>query len=280
MNDPLDIIIEGTDKIQQYEELVKVFLQPGEYTIRSIPEGEAGRESGTGETLRYAYQGDWMSLSRHLYEDLARITGKRPKWGILTGIRPVKLADEMGKPGDEVRRLLEDDYLLHGSKAGLVTEILEYQRKTAGSPPERSLALYAGIPFCPTRCLYCSFPSYQGDRKEYGRYLEALKKEIAFCGESLPTQWTVESVYMGGGTPTELSAEELDGLLGQMRRSFDLSSCREFTVEGGRPDTFTEEKLAVLRRHGADRLSINPQTMQQRTLDLIGRRHTDRKSVV
>lgn len=292
----IDIRIIGTEKIQQYEELAKVFLQPGEYRIRGGSGMDPGEQERAGEVLSVdaihlscRFEGDWIPVSRRLYEDLARITGKHPRWGILTGIRPVKLAGELAEeklcgksaedssPADRaaLSRLLQDRYLLHGSKAELVTEILEYQRDKAGEPETGSMALYVGIPFCPTRCLYCSFPSNQVDREEYGRYLEALHEEIAFAGEKTEEAGaSIESVYIGGGTPTELSAAQLDGLLGEIRGRFDLSACREFTVEGGRPDTFTEEKLEILRKWGVDRLSINPQTMKQETLDLIGRRHT------
>ena len=149
------------------------------------------------------------------------------------------------------------------------------QRKRACLPAQKSLSVYIGIPFCPTRCLYCSFTSNQVGEGAILRYLAALEQEIDYAGEAaIRDGFQIESIYIGGGTPTTLDAAQLDSLLGRIRERFDLSHIREFTVEAGRPDTFTEQKLAVLRSHGVDRISINPQTMHQRTLDLIGRRHT------
>ncbi len=137
------------------------------------------------------------------------------------------------------------------------------------------IGLYIGIPFCPTRCVYCSFPSYQADYDSIKKYLEALEYEIRFAGEAAARQGLFpESVYIGGGTPTVLKDEDLSGLLKTIEESFDLGATKEFTVEAGRPDTITESKLVVLRESGVDRISINPQSMKPETLDKIGRRHS------
>lgn len=292
------ISIRGTEKLNLYEELIKVFLQPFQYSLNG--EDAPGQQD---IILEYEYAGDPDELKRRLYRDLKRCTGKAPKWGILTGIRPVKLAYELafgakagaadqsagakehaasgGGENDRVaraRRILEDVYLLHPEKAALTTEILQYQRRTAGDPQDKSLSVYIGIPFCPTRCLYCSFTSNQVGEEEIRRYLAALEREIREVAVMAERDgFRIESVYMGGGTPTTPDAEQLDRLLYTIRQAFRLREdqpLREFTVEAGRPDTITEEKLAILREHGADRISINPQSMQQRTLDVIGRRHT------
>lgn len=271
--------LDGIDNTNQYEELIKVFLPQDQYEIL-----------GTEEAIhRFSFTGDKNQLKRDLYRDLQRETGKTPKWGILTGIRPVKLAGELfdrmadkntgvedgDDPLKQVQKHLEKEYLLHPSKSRLTTEILDYQRRCLGKPQHGSLSMYIGIPFCPTRCLYCSFTSNQVKEPEIARYLEALHKEIAYCGRKLAQrQDRLESLYIGGGTPTTLDAEQLASLLEKIEKSFDLTHLREFTVEAGRPDTITTEKLAVLKDHGVGRISINPQSMKEETLQLIGRAHT------
>ncbi len=273
-------VLKGVEKLHQYEELIKVFLPKDEFEISSeMPDEAEGDADAEGSVLFVAgADEDKDRLKRRLYESLARYTGKRPRWGILTGIRPVKLAGEIYDSCgsmEEMKRVLADRYLVEESKIRLITETLEYQRRTAGRPPEGSVSLYVGIPFCPTRCLYCSFTSNQVERDEADRYLKALCKEIEYCGENLRRRGlSIESMYVGGGTPTSLDEGQLEKLLDRISTSFDLKAVREFTVEAGRPDTFTEKKLELIREAGADRISINPQTMKQATLDLIGRRHT------
>lgn len=259
--------IENTN---QYEELIKEFLQPHEYEITDSD----GAPDGSN-VLSYSYEGDREAVKREIYRDLSRLTGKSPKWGILTGIRPVKLAGELADKGYNPGQYLRENYLLHDRKAALTTEILDYQREKAGRPEKNSLSVYIGIPFCPTRCLYCSFTSNQVADEEISRYLKALHKEIEFAGNAVRQKGLKpESVYFGGGTPTTLSPRQLDELMHKVSDAFDMRNVREYTVEAGRPDTITEEKLRVIKENGADRISINPQTMQQSTLELIGRKHT------
>ena len=251
------------DNTSQYEELIKEFLQPSQY-------GEEGET-----VLSYEFRGDKNDLKRQIYRDLSRMTGSSPKWGILTGIRPVKLAGEIMDRGDDPKTVLMEQYLTDASKADLVCRILDYQRAKAGKPDPNSLSVYIGIPFCPTRCLYCSFTSNQVEQENMYPYLEALGKEIDYAGAAAKeVGCNIETIYFGGGTPTSLSAPQLDALLARVSRAFALGGVREYTVEAGRPDTITEEKLRILQDHGVDRISINPQTMKQKTLDLIGRRHT------
>ncbi len=251
------------DNRSQYEELIKEFLQPSQY-------GEEGEE-----VLEYDFRGDKNDLKRQIYRDLSGLTGYSPKWGILTGIRPVKLAGELLDSGEDPKKVLMEQYLTDETKADLVCGILDYQRAKAGKPAPDSLSVYIGIPFCPTRCLYCSFTSNQVDQEAMGPYLDAIVKEIDFAGEAAKTDgYKVETLYFGGGTPTSLTAEQLDMLLNRVSTAFALGGVKEYTVEAGRPDTITEEKLRVLQEHGVDRISINPQSMKQKTLDLIGRRHT------
>ena len=276
-------IIEGIENTNQYEELIKVFLTQEEYALISrddMQNAELQDEEQSAQPhifKEFCFEGDKDKLKREIYRFLEKETGKSPKWGILTGIRPVKLAGEMTDQlgGDEALKKLDDEYLLHPEKSRLITNILDYQRKLLGKPEKDSLSIYLGIPFCPTRCLYCSFTSNQVKKPEIDRYLEALHKEIEYCGAKMAQRNDApESIYIGGGTPTTLDELQLEGLLKKISECFDLSKLKEFTVEAGRPDTITPKKLEVMKRYGVDRISINPQSMKQHTLEIIGRAHT------
>ena len=219
------------------------------------------------------------AIKRELYGLLSQRTGKELPWGTLTGIRPTKIAMtrlDQGESEEEIRRFMGETYLTSEAKIDLSLEIAERERELLSHIDYKNgYSLYVGIPFCPTTCLYCSFTSYPIGAWE-GKvhlYLEALFKELDYVAERMKGR-TLDTVYFGGGTPTSLKAEELDQLLTKIETTFDLSSVQEFTVEAGRPDSITEDKLRVLRGHGITRISINPQTMKQATLDLIGRRHT------
>lgn len=201
-------------------------------------------------------------------------------WGILNGIRPAKIATSLlleGKGKEEILNHFITACETTREKAELAYEVAlrEFQVQEKMYPD--GVSIYIGIPFCPTRCLYCSFVTC-GTRqaaKLIPDYVEALKKEIAYVGNLISKNHRkIETVYIGGGTPTTLSADQLHIIISQMEESFDLSFCKEFTVEAGRPDTISQEKLKTLRRHHVDRISINPQTMNQETLRLIGRAHT------
>lgn len=223
-------------------------------------------------------------LKRALYRMLSEYTGKTLPWGDLTGIRPTKLSMtmlEQGRGPDEIVRHMQDTYLCSPEKARLSLEIAERELALLRQLDyENGYSLYIGIPFCPTTCLYCSFTSFSltawKDRVE--EYLDALEQEIDFTAVACRHK-KLNTIYIGGGTPTTLSPGQLDRLLRKIKCSFDLSHLLEFTVEAGRPDSITEEKLEVLLRHGVDRISINPQTMKQETLDLIGRRHTVEQTI-
>ena len=218
-------------------------------------------------------------LKRTLYGILSEASGKTLPWGTLTGIRPTKIPMAMlreeTKDADILRHMTET-LLCSEGKAELSLEIAKRELSLLrGLDTEDGWSLYIGIPFCPTTCLYCSFTSYPIDRYK-GRisaYLDALEKELRFTAEAFRGK-TLFSVYFGGGTPTALPAEELDRLLRLVTQLFDLSHVREWTVEAGRPDSVTEEKLSVMRNYPVTRISVNPQTMHQKTLDLIGRKHT------
>lgn len=208
------------------------------------------------------------------------LTGASPPWGMLTGVRPdkpVTRALASGKSPAEARRMLEEDYFVTPSRAALALETGAMAESAARALEPRDIAVYAGIPFCPTRCAYCSFVSQSVERSFplIAPYVDALAEEIRAGGAMAAEQGLrVRAFYMGGGTPTALTAAQLDTVLTALEASFDLSSCEELTVEAGRPDTLTAEKLAVLKSHGVTRISVNPQTMEDHVLRAIGRRHT------
>lgn len=218
-------------------------------------------------------------IKRMLYGFLKDLTGTELPWGTLTGIRPTKIAMTrlMEGDGDEaVRKYMKDTYLISDGKVELSLEIARREMDLLSSIDyEHGYSLYVGIPFCPTTCLYCSFTSFPIGQweKRMDQYLTALFKEMDYVAEKMAGR-PLDTVYIGGGTPTSLSAGHLEQLLERLKQTFDFSGVKEFTVEAGRPDSITEEKLEVLKRYGVSRISINPQTMKQETLDLIGRRHT------
>ena len=204
---------------------------------------------------------------------------KAPAWGALAGVRPTKLSTKHLLDGGSVKsadKMLKDTYFVEKDRRKLAIDCSRSTVKAVNLLNDQDISLYVGIPFCPTRCAYCSFVSRTvGKRTELMTpYLEALAKELSFTGELLKKSGkTVRSVYIGGGTPTTLTSAQMAWLLDTIYASFDLSRCLEFTVEGGRPDTLNAEKLRTIREHGADRMSINPQTMEDHVLKACGRPH-------
>ena len=219
-------------------------------------------------------------IARAFYRAACAITGETPPWGMLTGVRPDKLVTKAlseGKSGAEAKELLEKDYFVTPERAGLALETGTMALRAAQKLDKGDIAVYIGIPFCPTRCAYCSFVSHSVERSFslVPPYVEALIAEVRAGGEMVRERGLrVRAFYMGGGTPTTLTAEQMDRVLTAFEESFDLTHCEEITVEAGRPDTITEEKLAVLKRHGVTRVSVNPQTMEDHVLKAIGRRHS------
>ncbi|MCI6811594.1 MAG: coproporphyrinogen dehydrogenase HemZ [Lachnospiraceae bacterium] len=218
-------------------------------------------------------------LKQLLYRLLSSYTGKKLPWGNLTGIRPVKIAYgllEEGWSHQEIIAHMQSYYDASEEKAKLGVDIAERERRIlAGLHAEKGYSLYVGIPFCPTTCLYCSFTSYPiGQwKKKVEAYLTALEKEMDYLAEAFRGK-VLDTVYIGGGTPTTLEPGELTRLFTALQERFDFSSVKEFTVEAGRADSITKEKLQVMKAFGADRISVNPQTMKEDTLKLIGRQHT------
>ncbi len=214
-----------------------------------------------------------------IYKALSEVTEKQLPWGTLTGIRPTKIATamlEQGRTEDEIRAFMREKYLVSPEKQELSIEIAHREEKLLSSlHGVKGYSVYIGIPFCPTTCLYCSFTSYPiaAWRDRVGKYLDALDKEIDFVAENNADD-ILDTVYIGGGTPSTLNAEQLERLLHKIVTTLPMEQVSEFTVEAGRADSITRDKLEVLKKYGVTRISVNPQTMNQITLDRIGRRHT------
>ncbi|MFZ2703991.1 MAG: coproporphyrinogen dehydrogenase HemZ [Ruminococcus bromii] len=214
-----------------------------------------------------------------LYKLLCDFTGLTQPWGILTGVRPVKLLRRLAEESSEEQAVkkFEKDFFVSNEKIALSRETEHNERKILELSKPESFSLYVGIPFCPSRCSYCSFvmASIERAKKLIEPYTKLLCEEIKRTAEiANKLGLRLETVYFGGGTPTTLSAEQLDTVLGTVNKSFDMSTCREFTVEAGRPDTIDIAKLFALKENKVDRISINPQTVNDEVLKTIGRKHT------
>lgn len=214
-----------------------------------------------------------------LYKLLCDFTGLTQPWGILTGVRPVKLLRRLAEESNEEQAVkkFEKDFFVSNEKIALSRETEHNERKILELSKPESFSLYVGIPFCPSRCSYCSFVMASIERAEkliepYTKLLCEEIKQTAEIANKLGLR--LETVYFGGGTPTTLSAEQLDTMLRTVNKSFDMSTCREFTVEAGRPDTIDIAKLFALKENKVDRISINPQTVNDEVLKTIGRKHT------
>ena len=220
------------------------------------------------------------AIARCFFLAARAVTGATPPWGMLTGVRPdkpVTWALAEGKTPDEARAMLENEYFVTPERAVLALETGAAALTAARRLGPRDIDVYVGIPFCPTRCAYCSFVSQSVERSFalVPPYVDALIAEIRSGGQMVREQGLrVRAFYMGGGTPTTLTAEQMDRVLTAFEESFELDDCAEVTVEAGRPDTITAEKLAVLKCHGVTRVSVNPQTMEDHVLRAIGRCHT------
>jgi len=264
---PLDSIREIQVDLLEKKIVVTFILQTGVVSSQSI----------LADTIdRKHYK---SCLKKLIYQMLAKETNKKLPWGILTGIRPTKLVYEKlitGEDDESIRTYMKDEYFCSDQKTTMSISIAKREIELLKDMDyQNGYSLYIGIPFCPSTCLYCSFTSYSLEKfsNYVDDYLKALDKEIAYAATCFPNR-KLTTVYFGGGTPTTLSATQLEWLLQTVRSRFDLQYVREFTVEAGRPDSITWGKLRVLKEQGVDRISINPQSMQQKTLDLIGRKHT------
>lgn len=250
--------------------------------IRMLAIFTSGRKESRSLKERYSEEAKSQyknAIKRLLYDLLSEVLNRKLPWGILTGIRPTKLVYQMlerGQSEEEIYDYMKKEYLCSEEKIAISIKIAKRELELLQEIDyQNGYSLYIGIPFCPSTCLYCSFTSYSIEKfSEYvDKYLDALEKEINYGATVFPDK-KLTCVYFGGGTPTSLTAEQLDRLIGTVKKHFDFTHVREFCVEAGRPDSITREKLEVLKKWGVNRISINPQSMQQKTLDIIGRRHT------
>lgn len=260
----VEVQIEDTkDKICVSEEILCEYRKKNEW-------------EETDDPKQLKYQVDMV-----LYELLCSSTGKTLAWGILMGVRPTKIAMQKlceGMPKKAFVEWFQKELKVSEKKADLAYEIAKKEKNLLDQLDyEQGFSLYIGIPFCPSICSYCSFSS--GELSAWSHrvwdYVNALCKELSFIADCAKQHGKkVNTIYIGGGTPTSLTAEQMEYLLSHIDQSFALDQLVEYTVEAGRPDSITREKLEVIYKHHVSRISINPQTMQQKTLDLIGRKHT------
>ena len=261
-------------EIPPKEDYIYTALEGDEITVKAKIDGKYA------EAKRTAENDHARNMELAVFGVLTEILSIRPKWGVLTGIRPVKLAMQLHDRGlseEEIRKKLKEERLVSDEKLDLLLTTMEHELEIRASSRPNSVSLYISIPFCPSRCSYCTFTSHSVEKaaKLIPQYVELLcgeLKDIAVLIDEIGLH--LETVYMGGGTPTVLTAKQLDRVLSTVNESFDMTGVRELTVEAGRPDTITAEKLAVLKKNGVGRISINPQTMDDEVLAAIGRKHT------
>lgn len=290
------ICLEGHDMMNAVQTTVQIFMPNEKYKpVENVQEDGITVKSsvmGNGTTAQLYENGSLIcektetadgvtmqhAVRSAVYHMLKEKTGQHFPWGMLTGIRPAKTINtymDMGLTKDESIKKMIETYEMSPKKAELAATVATAERSILEKADKNGISLYIGIPFCPTRCLYCSFTSYPIDiyKTKVDGYVEALIKELKFLGEKAQGK-RLDSIYIGGGTPTSLTAEQLDKIMAAVSETFDLSNILEYTVEAGRPDTITAEKLKVIKKNGASRISVNPQTMNDETLRLIGRKHT------
>ena len=292
----MNICVRGLASVYEPENVARLFFADASL-VRRLPRKEdavlaragrrlmAGVRLGGRRTVLYAPRpaGEKQAeyeLASLVYELLKQVTDIRPPWGKLTGVRPVRIIHDRRAAGlseEDIRRLFVEKYDCTEEKFRLAKSIADLQKPILAARGPRDYSLYIGIPFCPSRCSYCSFVSRTigRDQKLVQPYVDKLceevremKRQAEHCGLNLKT------IYIGGGTPTSLSADQLRQLMGTVRECFDLSRLEEYTVEAGRPDCTDAEKLAVIKEYGASRISINPQTFNDQVLANIGRKHS------
>jgi len=274
-NEPDMYILEAiTDVDRIYLRIINVASEIDEDSIIQL------EDTLINEKDELVYKATYKNiLKKQMYKLLSKALNKTLPWGTLTGIRPTKIVlDKLNESQDDdnIKEYMLDTYLMEESKVDICLEIAHKEKELLDKIDYKNgYSLYIGIPFCPTRCSYCSFTSYPLDKygSQIDDYLEALYKEIEFASTMIKNK-TLNTVYIGGGTPTTLSAQQLKSLIDTVKKWFNFDTVAEFTVEAGRPDSITKDKLEVLKNNGVTRISINPQTMCQKTLDLTGRKHT------
>ncbi|MGN1133856.1 MAG: coproporphyrinogen dehydrogenase HemZ, partial [Oscillospiraceae bacterium] len=221
-----------------------------------------------------------MVLSQLLFKVMCRLTGKKQKWGIMTGVRPVKRVNDMisqGSTKEQIYDVMQGRFFCSKEKTDIAYETAKVQSEILSKLDKKSFSLYISIPFCPTRCSYCSFVSQSVESclKIIPEYVDKLCGEIIYTSEIVQKLGLkLDTVYFGGGTPTTLQADQIERIMKCISEHFDMSNVREYTVEAGRADTITPEKLEVIKANGANRISINPQTLSDSVLQAIGRKHS------
>lgn len=281
----------GHDRRVEVEQIVQLFFDlRSDFDALSALEGgvlraAVSKDGKTGEGSWPVKEGADKKtfadcVKKSVFLACRQISDMPAPWGISTGIRPAKLARKMlddGAADAEILRFMTDEYWVEPDRAALSLGVAKRERELLSGLDKRAVSLYVGVPFCPTRCAYCSFvsQSLSHNNKFMLPYVEACEKEIRHTAALVAEKGRVPvSVYFGGGTPTALPPAELRRLIEAVKTSFDMSAVTEFTVEAGRPDTFTREMTDMLAESGVTRISINPQTMHASTLEAIGRRHT------
>ena len=306
----MKLILNSMDFKYELESVVKLFLpnQSFKLMVSASQDGHEGdicfakRESHAFMTSLYVYCriGDnvateggvivndvenyenecEMTLARYIYLCLSKLTGKKPQWGIITGVRPVKQINAMAAKGlsdEQIRARLRDEFFCSDKKINMAFAVAKVQEDIVSSIDDSSFSLYVSIPFCTSRCSYCSFvsQSVESSLPLIPQYVSNLCAEIRHTGKLMASLGKrLDTVYFGGGTPTAIDAPYLKAIMDTVAESFDMSHVREYTVEAGRADTITEEKLRVIYEGGARRISINPQTLSDDVLCAIGRKHT------
>lgn len=277
------IYYEGEEKKEEFPFLIEVHYEEDQVRIRLNKAGQCIFD----DTIALDYVDRKISKNKVkllLYRGLQLESGQSLPWGNLTGIRPTKIAMgllEKGYTNVQAANFMRENYLVSNQKTALAIAIANRERHILRDIDyDRGYSLYVGIPFCPSICLYCSFSSFPlhvwKDRVD--QYLDALIKELEFISRIMSDR-VLDTIYIGGGTPTTLEPHQLRRLLDCLQREFDLTTVKEYTVEAGRPDSITAEKLAVLQEYPVTRISVNPQTMNQKTMDIIGRKHTAEDTV-
>lgn len=302
-NSKMTIVLIGNSFKYEIEATMKLFfstahysfgssredLTGGEYVIAEVSEDEKlitaeVKLNGEAPVIRSAHpqniSENEQELCRLLFHILCEKTGIRPPWGLMTGIRPVKKVLELMDKGlakEEIFRRLSDRYEVTDKKLHLAYDTAVNQLPIIENIDSTAASLYVSIPFCPTRCSYCSFISHSMDSamKLMPEYVDALCRELEILGRIVKeTDTKIDTIYFGGGTPTSLSANDLKTIMEAVGKNFDIANVREYSVEAGRPDTITAEKLHVIKELGAERISVNPQTLNDEVLKVIGRKHS------
>lgn len=302
----MPIILVGNSFKYEIEATLKLFFNTARYSFSSAREDAVGddyiiaevngcrlsaevRLNGdapvTGEAQVDDDQDKEHELCRLIYHILSEKTGICPPWGLMTGIRPVKKVVELIRQGaskEEIFAGIKDKYEVTDKKLELAYATAVNQLPILDRIDSSAVSLYVSIPFCPTRCSYCSFVSHSMDSaiKLMPEYISALCRELELIGKIVrETDTKIDTIYFGGGTPTSVSAQELRTIMEAVEKNFDLDKIREYSVEAGRPDTITEEKLRVIKELGAERISVNPQTLNDEVLRVIGRQHSGADAV-